>query len=107
MVGHPFEIERVGHTGADSRKAQRYTIFSTGSRALEVWYISKRCVLSKYRFRQTWIDTSVSTFPKGKELDFFVEVVCPPPEFLPLAEMNKNKPSPFAYFFGLLAAFKH
>lgn len=46
-------------------------------------------------------------FTEGKELDFFVEVVCHPPEFLPLAEMNKNKPSPFAYFFGLAAAFKH
>ena len=46
-------------------------------------------------------------FTEGKELDFFVEVVCPLPEFLPLAEMNKNKPSPFAYFSGLAAAFKH
>ena len=65
MVRHPFEIEQVGHTGADSRKVQRYTIFSTGSRVLEVWYISKRCGLSKYRFRQTWIGTSVGTFLKG------------------------------------------
>lgn len=31
-------------------------------------------------------------FTEGKELDFFVEVVCPLPEFLPLAEMNKNNP---------------
>ena len=46
-------------------------------------------------------------FTEGKELDFFVEVVCPLPEFLPLAEMNKNKSSPFAYFFFFFTAFKH
>ena len=42
-------------------KSSVLPFFSTASRALELLYISKRRASPKYRFRQTWMGTSVNT----------------------------------------------
>ncbi len=42
-------------------KTNDMMFYSTAARPLDVLYISKRCASPKYRFRQTWMGTSVNT----------------------------------------------
>ena len=57
MVGYPFEIERVGHTGADSRKVQRYTIFLNRFPC-----IGSMVYLKTLRFIEVQISTDVDRY---------------------------------------------